>query len=56
MSRRKNGVRKDWRTLLTKISTLKKKQRKNPDDQSLNTKIQSLLSKVRMPKKNIKTI
>ena len=56
MSRRKNGVRKDWRTLLTKINTLKKKQRKNPDDDSSKSKIQGLISKVRMPKKNIKTI
>ena len=51
MSRRKNGVRKDWKKNLTKISLLKKKLRKNPDNDSLRSQIKTLISRTRMPEK-----
>ena len=35
MSRRKNGVRKEWKRRLTEINTLKKRLKKNPENESL---------------------
>jgi hypothetical protein len=50
MSRRKNGVRKDWKKNLTKISILKKKLKKNPENDSLRSSIKTLISRTNMPK------
>jgi len=54
MSRRKNGVRKDWKKKLTEISMLKKKLRKNPENSAIKSKVKSLCSSVVMPKKGKK--
>ena len=51
MSRRKNGARKEWKRKLTEISNLKKKLRKNPDNDALRSKISTLKSRVVMPEK-----
>jgi hypothetical protein len=50
MSRRKNGVRKDWKKNLTKISVLKKKLKKNPENDALRSQIKTLISRTNMPK------
>ena len=50
MSRRKNGVRKDWKKNLTKISGLKKKLKKNPENDALRSQIKTLISRTNMPK------
>ena len=50
MSRRKNGVRKEWRKKLTEISKLKQKLRKNPDNDQLRMKINTLIKRAVMPK------
>ena len=50
MSRRKNGARKEWKKKLTEISKLKQKLRKNPDNDQLRMKINSLIKRVVMPK------
>ena len=50
MSRRKNGARKDWKKKLTEISVLKKKLKKNPDNDSLRSKLKTLISRAIMPK------
>ena len=51
MSRRKNGVRKDWKKKLEEISMLRKKLKKSPENSSIRSKIKSLCSSVVMPKK-----
>jgi hypothetical protein len=51
MSRRKNGVRKDWRRKLTEISKLKKKLKRNPENDSLRSKIKTLISRANMPER-----
>ena len=50
MSRRKNGTRKEWRRKLTEISKLKKKLKKDPDNDQLKMKISTLVKRVVMPK------
>ena len=50
MSRRKNGARKDWKKKLTEISILKKKLKKSPDNDSLRSKLKTLISRATMPK------
>tara|TARA_B100000767_G_C19359860_1_gene367374 strand:+ start:92 stop:256 length:165 start_codon:yes stop_codon:yes gene_type:complete len=54
MSRRKNGVRKDWKKKLVEISLLKKKLRKNPENSTIRSKVKSMCSSVVMPKKGKK--
>ena len=50
MSRRKNGVRKEWKRKLTEIGKLKKKFRKDPENDQLKMKINTLIKRVVMPK------
>ena len=50
MSRRKNGVKKEWRKKLTEISKLKNKLRRDPDNDQLKMKINTLVKRVVMPK------
>ena len=50
MSRRKNGVRKEWKRKLTEIGKLKKKFKKDPEDDQLKMKINTLVKRVVMPK------
>ena len=52
MSRRKNGVRKEWKRKLTEIYQLKKKLKKNPNNNTLDSNIKALCSRATMPKKN----
>lgn len=50
MSKR-NGARKDWKKKLTQISLLKKKLRKNPENDSLRSNIKTLIDRAKMPEK-----
>tara|TARA_Y100001963_G_scaffold113406_1_gene157075 strand:+ start:289 stop:450 length:162 start_codon:yes stop_codon:yes gene_type:complete len=52
MSRRKNGVRKEWKRKLTEIYQLKKKLKKKPNNNTLDSNIKALCSRAIMPKKN----
>ena len=54
MSRRKNCVRKEWKRRLTEINTLKKRLKKNPENESLKGKIKGFLARVVPPKNKIK--
>ena len=46
MSRRKNGANKARNKKLTELSNLKKKLRKNPDDDALRSKIKTIISRL----------
>lgn len=54
MSRRKNGVRKEWKKKLTEIYQLKKRLKKNPNNTTLSSNIKALCTRATMPKKNKK--
>jgi hypothetical protein len=50
MSRRKNGVRREWRNKLTELNLLNKKLKKNPEDATILSKISSVKQRIIMPK------
>tara|TARA_Y100001938_G_C8089612_1_gene434243 strand:+ start:608 stop:766 length:159 start_codon:yes stop_codon:yes gene_type:complete len=51
MSRRKNGVRKDWKKKLTELNVLNKKLKRDPENTVLQSKIATIKQRAVMPKK-----
>tara|TARA_R110001592_G_scaffold210294_4_gene461730 strand:- start:1392 stop:1568 length:177 start_codon:yes stop_codon:yes gene_type:complete len=50
MSRRKNGVRKDWKKKLTELNILNKKLKRDPENTVLQGKISTIRQRTVMPK------